>query len=304
LAHDGDNYGGGTDSYYQGNFDSFVSWEQGNSNFECSTVMDYLQRFPVPDEEQIHVEDGSWSGANNGDPFFLKWDPYFFDPAYEPERNSWAVLVAGVNRILTAQSIAPYQSIDNILSGNGSLTEQALHFLLCGQASDYEYWPTVEVWNSDPTRAVNLALPFANQVITSGTDNVPPTIFVPQRQYWNPGAYDWNPNLRNPSDFGIWTAIYDVSGVSTANLMIRVTSNTTTPSNENLLYAGGQWTTISLDAYSLNGSSQTDPLPMYIADLYKANVTGVTNSLVDYYVEAVDSLGNVAKSPIQHVFVA
>jgi len=68
----------------------------------------------------------------------------------------------------TAQKISPWSSLDNILAGTGSLTEQAFHYLLCGQASDYWYWPTVQVWNSDPTRAANLAMPFADKVIATG----------------------------------------------------------------------------------------------------------------------------------------
>jgi len=262
-----------------------------------------MQRFPVPTDEVIHVEDGSWSGANNGDPQFLKWDPDFFSPIYEPERNSWAVLVAGTNRMMTALAIQPYSSLDNILQGIGSNSEVALHYMLCGQASDYEYWPTVEVWNSDPTRAVNLAMPYADKVIATGKDTVGPTIFAPQRQYWNPGAFDWNPSVRNPSDFGVWTAIYDVSGVKSAALMYRVTPGVFSPTMVNMIYAGGSWNSVLMEKTSLNGTSQTDPLPMYIADLYKANVTSVSMSLVDYYVQAYDLLGNVQNSPIQHVYV-
>jgi len=41
---------------------------------------------------------------------------------------------------------------------------------------------------------------------------------------------------------------------------------------------------------------------MYITD--QANVTGVTRSLVDYYVRAIDNLGNARSTPLQHVYVA
>lgn len=316
LAHDGDNYGGGSDGYYHGNFNSFVSWAQGEQSkgtFECTTISDYLQQFPVPDSEVIHVEDGSWSGANNGDPQFLKWNPNFFTTQYEPERTSWAVLVAATNRILTAQTISPYSSLDNIWTGSskGSYTEQALHYFLCSQASDYEYWPTEEIWNSDPARAANLAVAYADKVISVGKDTVPPTIFVPQRQYWNPGSVNWNPSKPDPADFQIATAVYDVSGVASVNLMLRVCpgQNATTPDNQlyNSTPAGCQaWQSFPMNKVPLTGplAPQTDPLPIYIADLYFYNVTGIRNSLVDYYVASSDTLSNSANSDILHVFVA
>jgi hypothetical protein len=307
LAHDGDNYGGGTDSYYHENFNNFVNWAKTDEgNFECTTVDDYLARFPVGTNDLIHVEEGSWSGANNGDPQFLKWNPNFFDSKYEPERNSWAVITAALNRMETAQAITPWSSLENILNGVGSNTERALHFLLCGQASDYWYWPTVQVWNSDPTRAANLAMPFADKVIATGKDTVGPTIFLPQREFWNPGAINWNPSKPDPSDFGIWTAIYDASGVKTVVLKLRVSPNRKVPLQANKIYSGGQWKSIPMKRVPLTGSlsPQTDPLPFYIADLYQANVTGVVQSLVDYYVQAVDSLGNVRNSTLQHVYVA
>jgi len=306
LAHDGDNYGGGSDGYYHGNFDSFVSWAQSvESNFECTTVDDYLNRFPVPKEEIIHVEDGSWSGANNGDPQFSKWNANFFSPLYDPDRNSWAVITAASNILLTAQSIAPYSSLSNILSGTGSLTEQALHYFLCGQASDYWYWPTDEIWNSDPTLASNYAIPLAQKVIASGKDNVGPTIFLPQRQFWNPGSINWNSKKPDPSDFGIWTVAYDLSDINSCLLNIRVTPNQKTPSSDNFLYNGGNWTIIPMLKVPLVGNlaPQTNPLPLVIADMYQADVVGITYSLIDYYVSAVDSKGNKNKSPIQHVWV-
>jgi hypothetical protein len=43
LHHDGDNYGGGTDSYYGSNFQNFVNWVKSNpTRFVCTTIQDYF----------------------------------------------------------------------------------------------------------------------------------------------------------------------------------------------------------------------------------------------------------------------
>ena len=44
-------------------------------------------------------------------------------------------------------------------------------------------------------------------------------------------------------------------------------------------------------------------MPTYIADEYYVQVTGLESVLIDYYVEAIDGKGVIARSPIQHVFV-
>ena len=44
-------------------------------------------------------------------------------------------------------------------------------------------------------------------------------------------------------------------------------------------------------------------LPTYIADEYWVEVTGLSDVLADYYVEAVDTRGHVRRPPIQHVYV-
>jgi len=135
---------------------------------------------------------------------------------------------------------------------------------------------------------------------------VGPTVFLPQRQFWNPGSINWNPSKPDPSDFGIWTAAYDVSGIRSVTLMIRISPGRKVPAKANKVYAGGIWKGLSMKRVPLTGplAPTTDPLPDYIADLFQANVTGVTQSLVDYYVQAVDSLGNIRNSPLQHVYVA
>jgi hypothetical protein len=44
-------------------------------------------------------------------------------------------------------------------------------------------------------------------------------------------------------------------------------------------------------------------LPDYIAGEYYAEIEGIAEKLLDYYVEATDNEGNVSKSAIQHVYV-
>ena len=73
LHHDGDNYGGGSEAYYHSNFQNMVSWASGNANYNVSTIQDYLDQYPVDSSDVIHIENGSWAGADNGDPEFKKW---------------------------------------------------------------------------------------------------------------------------------------------------------------------------------------------------------------------------------------
>src|SRR5512133_162978 len=98
LHSDGDNHGGGADSYYRHNTERLVEWLKEDSRFELTTIHDYLERFPVDADETIHVEPGSWSGADNGDPQFMKWFSRW-DQDYSPDLNSWAVLTALQNLV-------------------------------------------------------------------------------------------------------------------------------------------------------------------------------------------------------------
>ena len=308
LHHDGDNYGGGTDSYYHSNFQNMVNWDTGDADYEVSTVQDYLDRFPVSPTDLIHVENGSWAGADNGDPEFKKWlgDPN--TAGWSPDRNSWAVLTAAKNRVFTAEAIAPAVSMQNVLVGSGTNTEKAWHWLLVSEASDYWYWDgSSEPWDSNVTRGCNQAVAFADPVLAGQADTVAPTVFVPQRDPYNPGGYEWN-TTPEPSDFQVWTYAYDVSGLTSVALKWRVDNDGVNPlsSTQNETYAGGAevgaWTSAPMTSTDVTppGNILT---PTYRALRYSATVTGQHDVLIDYYVEAVDGQGNVAKSDIQHVYV-
>lgn len=298
LHHDGDNYGGGSDSYYNSNFQAFVNWLQANPNrFECTTIQDYLQRFPPSIDAVIHVEDGSWSGADNGDPEFKKWNGDPDATGYSPDRNSWGIIIAAKNFIETAEQINP----------NSSNTKNAWKYYLNALSSDYWYWDGSlnGIWDSHPARACNLAIPFAQQAIIGGQDLTGPSIYLPQREPYNPGDMEWGIPMTNNLNF--WTYVFDINGLSSVKLKYRLDlDGVNSPDNlHNETYAGGSDVTdwISIDMNGVYIQSRTNPLPLYKAKEFSATITGLTDKLIDYYVEAVDSIGNISKSPIRHVWV-
>ncbi len=298
LHHDGDNYGGGSESYYNSNFQAFVNWLQANpTRFVCTTIQDYLQRFPPNPNEVIHIEDGSWSGADNGDPEFLKWNGDPGPNGYSPDRNSWGIITAAKNFVQTAEQINP----------NSQNTQLAWKYFLNAQSSDYWYWDGSlnGIWDSHPARACNLAIPLAQNVVSQGQDQTPPTIYLPQRDPYNPGGKEWGQQM--PSDFKVWTYVFDVSGLQSVKLKYRLDLDgiNSWSTNHNETYIGGSdvtdWAEITMSGIDI--PSQTNPTPLFKAKEYSAMISGLQNKLVMYYVEATDNLGNVARSPIREVWV-
>ncbi|AXJ01992.1 Por secretion system C-terminal sorting domain-containing protein [Cyclonatronum proteinivorum] len=300
LHHDGDNHGGGSESYYNHNFQNMVNWLQQNpERFVVTTIQDYLDRYPPNPSDVIHVQDGSWLGADAGDPEFKKWlgDPGSYpgaDGPYSPDRNSWGVMTAAQNFVRTAAQINP----------NHPDTRRAWEFYLNGQASDYWYWDGTEMWDSHPSRAANQAVEKALSVVQNGPDQTPPSIFLPQRTPYNPGGIEWDSQGVMPSDFDIWTYVFDLSGLDYVHLRYRV-SESPGISNANLTFAGGagvgEWETLEMSGTFI--PSITNPVPLHKAEEFRATITGLSEVMVDYYVEAADVHGNVSRSLIQHVWV-
>ncbi len=307
LHHDGDNCGGGTDAYYHHNFQNFVSWVTGDPDYDATTIQDYLARFPPDENDVIHVENGSWSGADNGDPEFKRWlgDPNAV--GWSPDRNSWAVLTAAKHRVFHAEALAPAASMQNILSGNGTPTEKAWHWLLVSQASDYWYWDGTEIWDSNVTRGCNQAVAFADSVLAGAADPLGPTIFLPQRKPYNPGGYEWGAGPE-PSDFEVWTYVYDTAGLAGVTLKWRTDLDGVNPlsSIQNETYAGGpevsSWNNVIMVPSDVPPQAGV-LIPTYRALRYSGMVSGQRNVLIDYYVEAVDNSGHTSRSDIQHVYV-
>lgn len=312
LHHDGDNFGGGSEGYYGGNFNNMVDWATNNPNYDVSTVQDYLDRYPVNPADVVHIESGSWAGADNGDPEFKKW---LGDPGadgWSPDRNSWAVLTAAKNHVYTAHDLQlggpdTFPNMQNVMTGSGSASERGWHYLLQAQASDHWYWDGTEVWDSNVTRGSNLAIDQVASVLSSASnETTAPSVFLPQRESYNPGGQEYG--QPQPSDFEVWTYAYDVSGLSDVKLKYRLDADGVNPldSTHNETYAGGdevgEW--VEIDMASSDIAPPAGILaPRERALRFGALIEGVTDSLVDYYVEATDLLGNVERTDIQHVYV-
>ncbi len=297
MAHDGDNHGGGTYSYYHNNFQQMVAWLSANSErFVCTTIQDYLDQFLPDPDDVIHVEPGSWSGADNGDPEFKKWNA---DPhgGYSPDQNSWAVMTAANNLVRQAEGVSP----------SDPALETARRYLHMGQGSDYWYWDWSQggIWDTHPTRAANLAITSIQHLLGNAPEVQPPSLYLPQREPYNPGGMEWD----NPqsSDFQVWTLVYDWTGLDSVWLYVREDQDgfNDPQTIDNETFSGGpdagEWLGIEMSATVLEPQTNVDPL--VIADLYTAQVEGFENVLLDYYVRAVDPWGNAATSIIQHVYV-
>ncbi|MGD8628840.1 MAG: T9SS type A sorting domain-containing protein, partial [bacterium] len=336
LAHDGDNSWSGGYSYYNENVTGF-SHQAASQGYEPTTIAEYLADHPVDPYDIVHVEDGGWVNADGdfGSPQFINWNwplvnqygDFDIPGGWAEDERNWAVLTAAENRVETAEAIGgtepdPEKIFDP--TGGATSVEKAWHHLLSGYESGYMYYGTSLDMEIKPTLAANAAVSHADPVIAGGTDTVGPTIWLPQRLPWNPGGkgggslwgYPGGAGADMTSDFYVWTFAYDVSGLAHVNLKYRVDADgvNSTSTDHNETYAGGAdvgaWQTLAMIYRDFPmGNFFNDPgidfsvLPDYIADEYYVQVTGISEQLLDYYVEAEDSLGNVKRSPIQHVWV-
>ncbi len=333
LAHDGDNAWGGGYDYYTNSVPNFAN-EAASKGYVPTTIEQFLSNHPAPDNDVVNVEDGSWVNAANdwGHPQFINWlwpmytSGYDFNPdGWTEDVRNWAVLVAGENRVQMAEDLQGTLDISHIVhpSASANAAEKAWHFLLPAYNSGYMYYGTSLDMEVKQSLACNRAGTLADQVINAhpGVDNTAPTIFIPQRYPYNPGGTGFGPNYaykqhQNTSDFYVWTFVYDVSSVQSVTLKYRLDNDGVNPiaNNDNETYSGGSgvqsWQSIAMTYRNFpTGNVTNNPdinffiLPDHIAGEYYAKIAGIAEKLVDYYVEALDSKGNIAKSPIQHVYV-
>jgi hypothetical protein len=280
LHSDGDNYGGGADSYYHHNTGGLVQWLQHDRRFELTTIDDYLQRFAPDPAQAIHVEPGAWSGADNGDPQFRKWFSRYDQP-YSPDLNSWAVLTALENAVHTLE--------DSCVASDA--VHRAERLMLTAQTSCYWYWTGQDVWDSQVTQAANAALfcvkDDLERVVKAKRDRTGPTIFAPWVTPENPGGKTWGQGcLKDAAKCGtVHTFVHDISGLARVSIVTRIAG------------VERRAKMVSHGAYP----SHTSPI---------ATSTYYTTELpegagdVRYFIEAEDNAGNVSRGALERVHCA
>ncbi|MBN1946957.1 MAG: hypothetical protein JW797_14885 [Bradymonadales bacterium] len=333
LAHDGDNAFGGGYSYYMECTPNLVN-AASSAGYTPTTVQQYLDDHPPAVDDIVHVESGAWVNADGdfGAPSFLNWNwPLVnssgqFDLANgwaEDERN-WAIITAATNHVLTADALAGPPDLAKVLHPDTDGTtalERAWHYLLGSLNSGYMYYGSSLDMELKPVVACNEAIARAQPILAGGQDPVGPTVWLPQRYPDNPGGINAGPlygyrETTTSSDFWVWTFAYDLSDIQTVTLWIREDHDGSDPlsDDDNQTFFGGpgvgSWLGYPMTFRDFpaappypNPQIDTSILPTAIADLYFVQVTGYSDVLLDYFVEATDTEGNSSRSPIQHVYV-
>lgn len=282
LHSDGDNHGGGAESYYTCNTGGLVQMCQRDSRFQLITIKDYLQRFPVDPKNTVHVESGAWAGADNGDPQFTKWFSWV-EKDYSPDLNSWAVLTAFQNVVHSLEDAELDQGLVDALK----------RLLYTAETSCYWYWTGQTVWDAQVTHAANRGMEMAraavDDLLRSKKEVTGPTIFVPWVRPANPGGKDWGPGglVDAAAEATFRTFVHDISGVKTVILHYHDAQGQSSQSVE-MTNAGTY-------------PSRTNP--SIIADQYQAVLPAGTGN-IRYFVEAVDGRGNVSYSPVGRIYIA
>lgn len=316
LCHsDGDNFGMLNADAYNGQHGNFLNMVRSNPNFEHTSVQDYLELYPVPQNDVIHVEPGSWVGIDGGTPYFDKWRENNARNGEHPDLWSWSVLVAAANRVIHADSLENNYSMNDVRWGIGNDTAKAWRFYLQAETSCHWYWDfdRANPWDGNATRGANLAIAEANKVLARhpGVDKVGPTIWPPQRDIYNPGGLQYNEAAPASNNFNVFTFVDDASGLQTVKLYWRTDLDGENPLNEydNELFAANlskvsAWNSAEMtgDFYPAVKGPQV-PDPANRAKRFTAPINGQNNVLIGYFVEAIDAKGNVSRSDIAHVWV-
>jgi hypothetical protein len=279
LHSDGDNHGGGADSYYNHNTGRMVEWLNQDDRFELITINDYLKMFPPDESKAIHIEPGSWSGADNGDPQFRKWFS-MYDQPYSPDLNSWAVLTALQNCMHSLEDAGI----------KGESFELAQRLMLTAETSCYWYWTGQEIWDRQVTEAANAALSLVKDktdAIMRKGDVCGPTIFSPWVTPENPGGKTWGQGcLRDAEKTAtVHTFIYDISGINKVNLIVR------TADKEQRFDMRDMGPYPSHTNPQITSSYYTLQLPNSLGN-------------VKYYIEATDNCGNRSVSSLERIYLA
>jgi hypothetical protein len=227
----------------------------------------------------------------------------------------------------------------NDYKGGANPAELGWYFLISSIDSGFGYYDENTDDNVKPSLGFNQSLYFTEPYVAKNIlkDQTGPSMWWVQRYPTNPGsgnagkAEGWTKAYAD-NVFAVYTYAYDVSGISDVKVYIREHKNKRMGATdiaprvyEPKKFAGqanvdvnqvGEWKEYSTKVRKLepdmNGVAWQNSAPnknyavlggKKIGDTYYAYISDYRDQLVDYYMEATDSLGNVTKSEIQHVYV-
>lgn len=227
----------------------------------------------------------------------------------------------------------------NDYAGGANPAELAWYFLLASMDSGFCYYGENIDDIVKPALAFNQSIHFARPYVeqNSGKDKTGPSLWWVQRYPYNPGSVN---NSRAEgyttfyfdNTFSIYTYGFDVNDIADIKVKVRTHRDKTVDPLDNtcrvydpaaLKSAGvsgidpgkvGEWSEYAMNvrdlypdkdgiAWRANNLTMKQLPATEIGDLYYAYINDYRDQLLDYYVEAVDSKGNVTRSEIQQVYV-
>ena len=223
-------------------------------------------------------------------------------------------------------------------AGGANPAELGWYFLIASIDSGFGYYDENIDDGVKPTISFNQSLYFTEPYVTANLakDKTGPSLWWPQRYPYNPGsanaskAEGWA-KMYMDNEFAIYTYAYDVNDVADIQVKVRVhTAKSADPKDKTYqlydpaAHAGeanvnpanvGDWVSYDMKERDLtpdiNGVSwQPSSTAAFqvvqakkIGNLYYTYLNSYRDQLLDYYIEATDSKGNVTKSVIQQVYV-
>ncbi len=229
---------------------------------------------------------------------------------------------------------------DNDYAGGANPAELAWYFLIASIDSGFGYYDENQDDHLKPTISFNQSLHFATPYVEAqrDQDRTGPSLWWPQRWPYNPGsanngkAEGWTLHYFDPT-FAIYTYGFDLAGIADIQVKVRVHRDKRVDADDNTCRVYdpvarhqqgvpgidparvGAWQSFPMKRRDLtpdiNGvawqpttmeTMQIVPAQK-IGDLYYTYFDQFRDQLLDYYIEAVDSRGNVTRSEIQQVYV-
>ncbi|SHO55738.1 PKD domain-containing protein [Vibrio quintilis] len=227
---------------------------------------------------------------------------------------------------------------NNHYAGGANPAELGWYFLMASMDSGFGYYDENVDDGVKPTLSFNQSLHFTMPYVKRNIskDRTGPSVWWPQRYPYNPGSVNnskaegWA-TVYTDTNFAVYTYAYDVSGIQNITVKVRAHKDKwASPTDKTYkLYNPaahssdpqvdpsrvGAWQSYAMKmrdlskdingvSWQASGTATFKVVPAEkIGNLYYTYFNQYQDQLLDYYIEATDSKGNVTRSDIQQVYV-